>query len=330
MVTALMSKNVYAEFEPRIQSMLKAAGVTVNFIHPPTNDSAWDIPGVDAAFLTLDIRHSAAGLQRFIDHISKPGFQLVHFPGSGVSQHKWLEPLMARGVRATTSTGANAESVATTALTGLLMLARRAPGWVDGQRAKEWRPWSEPEAPDDIAGKTVVIVGVGAIGGNLARYLKALGMQVIGVRRSGPKAGDVADSIVPPQQLATVLPECDWLFLTCPLTRETRHLINAEALARMKPSAYVMNVSRGEVVDEPALIAALKGGKIAGAYLDVFEKEPLPKDSPLWDMPNVVISPHIAALSRGNQWRATEIFINNLVKFSRGETLVNEQMGWAG
>ena len=137
MISVLMSKHVYAEFEPRIQAILKETGAEVRFelVEPAAVPPSG--PQVDAAFLSLDIRHSHDGLQRFIERISAPGFRLVHFPGSGYSQHKWLPPLMKRGVRVTTSTGANAESVAVTVLTGMLMLARRAAEWTDDQRRHE-------------------------------------------------------------------------------------------------------------------------------------------------------------------------------------------------
>ena len=168
------------------------------------------------------------------------------------------------------------------------------------------------------------MVGVGAIGGRFARYAKMLGMKVVGVRRSPRHDEDVADSIVPPTELPRLLPECDWLVLTCPLTEETFHLLDAAKLAHMKKSAFVINVARGEVVDDAALIPALQENRIAGAYLDVFPQEPPAADSPVWKLPNLILSPHIAALSSGNQWRAIEIFMRNMARFSRGEQLVNE------
>ncbi len=324
MISVLMSKHVYAEFEPRIQAILEETGAEVNFELVEPDAVPVTGPKVDAAFLTLDIRHSQEGLQRFVQRISSPGFKWVHFPGSGVSQHKWLPPLMSAGVRVTTSTGANAESVAVTALTGMLMLARRAAAWIDDRHTGQWNTWPEPEAPADLAGQTVVVVGVGAIGGRFARYAKMLGMKVVGVRRSPRHDEDVADSIVPPTELPRLLPECDWLVLTCPLTEETFHLLDAAKLAHMKKSAFVINVARGEVVDDAALIPALQENRIAGAYLDVFPQEPPAADSPVWKLPNLILSPHIAALSSGNQWRAIEIFMRNMARFSRGEQLVNE------
>ena len=326
MLSALISRQVHAEFKPRIDSFLKENGVEIRFEHPTDNhqDTAPGNP-IDAAFLTLDIRHSPIRLKQFVDRISaNPRFKWVHFPGSGVSQHKWLIPLVARGVRVSTSTGANAESVATTALTGLLMLARRGARWIDGQRSRQWRPWEEPESPPDLAGQTAVIVGMGSIGSRIARYLNMLGMRVIGVRRSGHHADDIADAIEHPDHLPRLLPDCDWLILACSLTDETFHLMDAKAFSMMKQSAYVINISRGDVMDETAFIEAVRKRAIAGGYLDVFSQEPLPVDSAIWSLPDVIVSPHIAALSQGNQWRSTEIFIRNLVRISRNEALVNE------
>ncbi len=326
MISAMISKHVYAEFKPRIDSFLKENAVDVRFEHPVDSAEAVtsDAP-IDAAFLTLDIRHSPTRLKQFVERISaSPRFKWVHFPGSGVSQHKWLIPLVARGVRVSTSTGANAESVATTALTGLLMLSRRGPKWIDGQRSRQWLPWEEPESPADLAGQTALIVGMGSIGCRIGRYLKMLGMHVVGVRRSGRHVDDIADTIEHPDRLPQLLPNCDWLILACSLTDETYHLMDARAFSLMKSSAYVINISRGDVMDEPAFVEAVRSHTIAGGYLDVFAQEPLPADSPVWALPDVIVSPHIAALSLGNKWRSTEIFIHNLARFSRNEPLINE------
>jgi phosphoglycerate dehydrogenase-like enzyme len=125
--------------------------------------------------------------------------------------------------------------------------------------------------------------------------------------------------------LPALLPRCDWLVLACPYTKETHQLVNAKTLALLPQHAYLLNVARGAVVDEKALTAALQSKRIAGAYLDVFEKEPLPAESPLWDMPNVIVSPHNASASAGNDRRAAAVFTGNLQHFVRGERMQNEQ-----
>ena len=232
--------------------------------------------------------------------------------------------MLARGVCLTTSSGANAEPVGVSAAAGLLMLARGFPGWMAAQRRHAWEPVRGTEAPDDLRGQTLLLLGVGEIGKTLARIAQVLGMRVIGVRRSGLQPGDPVDEMHAPAALDHLLPRAQWLALTCPLTQETRSMISAARLALLPAGARIINVARGEIVDEPALIAALRSGHLGGAYLDVVEQEPLPTDSPLWDMPNVVLSPHNAFASTGNEARATAIFLQNLGLRARGEPMRNE------
>ena len=144
-------------------------------------------------------------------------------------------------------------------------------------------------------------------------------MRIIGVRRTPATAADGVDEWVPPDRLAEVLPRTHWLVLATPLTPETRGLIGAQALALLPAGAHLLNIGRGPVVDEAALIEALRSGHLAGAYLDVFAKEPLPEESPLWDMPNVIITPHDSATSRGNLARVNAIFLEELERWQRGE-----------
>jgi phosphoglycerate dehydrogenase-like enzyme len=150
-------------------------------------------------------------------------------------------------------------------------------------------------------------------------------MHVIGIRRSPRKPDDPADEVHTLAGLHSVLPRCDWVVLACPLTRETHHLINERSLAALPAGARIINIARGSVVDERALVAALRAGHIGGAYLDVFEQEPLPVDSPLWDMPNVIVTPHNAQASLGNDGRSADYFAQNLVRWARGEEMVNER-----
>ena len=169
-----------------------------------------------------------------------------------------------QGVRISNSS-ASAEPIAQTAIGGLLSLARGFPAWAEGQRAHEWRS-HEGQTPE-LRGQTIVVVGLGAIGGHIARLAQALGLHVIGVRRSPRRDDDNVDELVTPGELASVLPRADWLALAVPLTDDTRGLIDASAFAALPPGARVLNVARGEVIDEPAMIAALRSGALAGAYL---------------------------------------------------------------
>lgn len=232
--------------------------------------------------------------------------------------------LLDRGVCLTTSSGANAGPVGVTAAAGMLMLARGFPGWIAAQHRHAWQQVRGDAAPDDLSGQTLLLVGVGEIGKTLARIAQALGMKVIGVRRSVRQGDDPVDEMHAPAALDQLLPRAQWLALTCPLTHETRRMITADRLARLPGGARIINVARGEIIDEQALIAALRSGHLGGAYLDVFEQEPLPADSPLWDLPNVVLSPHNAAASTGNDARATEKFLHNLGLRARGEPMKNE------
>src|SRR5262249_49604799 len=191
------------------------------------------------------------------------------------------------------------------------MLARGFTTYVRNQAKREWQPLRGAALPDDLRGQTLVTIGLGAVGSNFARYARAFGLKVIAVRRSPMQPGDPADEMYPPARLAEVLPRADWLMLTCPLTPETRNLINADTIRILKKGARLINVSRGEVIDEQAVIEALKSGQLGGAYIDPFTVEPLPKDSPFWELPNVVITPHNAAASNGNEKRVAEIFMAN-------------------
>jgi phosphoglycerate dehydrogenase-like enzyme len=177
--------------------------------------------------------------------------------------------------------------------------------------------------PRDLAGQTAVIIGWGPIGQQIAASLRLLGLRLAVVRSSAdPAAADVETLAF--EEIGRVLPRADWLLLACPLTSRTRGLIDASAISRLPDGAHLINVARGELVDEPALIEALAGGKLGGAFLDVFAHEPLPPESPLWSFDNVIATPHSAGFSDGNAARVTELFIDNLRRWLAGEKLRNE------
>lgn len=181
-----------------------------------------------------------------------------------------------------------------------------------------------PDFPRDLVGQTVLIFGLGRIGSEIARLAQVLGLKVIGVRRSPLRAGEPVDELHPPQRLAELLPRADWLIIASPLTAETRGLIDAVMLARLPAGARIINIARGEIIDETMLTAALREQRLAGAYLDVFAQDPLAVDSPLWDLPNVIVSPHNAAAASGNDGRVYRMFLENLGRWHRGETLAQE------
>jgi phosphoglycerate dehydrogenase-like enzyme len=204
-----------------------------------------------------------------------------------------------------------------------------------------WGTFSNPE----LRGSTVGIVGYGAIGGEVARQTQALGMRVLALSRSGqrrelkgylePGTGDpdssIPEQLYPASGLLEMLPQCDHVVMLAPLTTETQHMIGQEALAAMKPTAYFYNYGRGALVDEPALIAALQNGRLAGVGLDVFDTEPLPADNPLWELPNVIISPHVGGMAAIYNDRATNLFAENLRRYIDGEplfNLINRELGY--
>lgn len=328
MTGMLLSKGFIAAFGKDLADAAKSAKLEPALIHLPDSAaqplSGGDCAKIEIAFLTRDIRFSDL-YQSFGNALkSATNLKWVHFVSTGVDQHPFLPELIERGVKLTTSAGTNGEPVGQTAVCGLMMLARGFPKWIDAQRRRAWEPVRGAAVPRDLRGQSVVIVGLGTIGATVARFCQALGMRVTGVRRSPRRAEDPVDEMHPLSALPELLPRCDWIVLACPLTDETRHIVNARTLALLPRGAHVVNVARGGCVDEPALIAALKAGHLAGAYLDVFEKEPLPADSPLWDIPNVIVSPHNASAASGNERRAAEVFFGNLGRWARGENLVNE------
>lgn len=288
---------------------------------------------VHAAFISRDVtgdstklRLSDAAQATYAVLRRSPNLQWVHTHSAGADRPIYGE-LRARGVSVTTSSGANAEVVAQTALAGVLALARRLPQLMAAQREQRWAPHILAQAqgqplPADLAGQAVVLVGWGPIARTLQPWLAMLGLRVIVVRRSAAEAAPGIET-VRFDALATVLPRADWLILACPLNDETRRLIDAAALARLKPGARVVNVARGEVVDEAALAAALESGHVGGACLDVFEVEPLPAASPLWRHPNAMVMPHSAGQAAGNAQRVAEIFLGNLERWLRGRPLLN-------
>jgi phosphoglycerate dehydrogenase-like enzyme len=237
--------------------------------------------------------------------------------------HPIYREMLERGVRLTTSAGSTAEPIAQTAIMGLLALARGLPRWLVAQRAHQWDP-ERKVPPRDLRGQTAVIVGLGKIGAEIARLARVLGLKVIGVRRGARGPDDPVDEMHAPAALPELLGRCDWLVIACPLTDQTRGLIDAAMLARLPQGARIINIARGEIVAEAAMIAALRSGQLAGAYLDVFETEPLPPESPLWDLPNVLVTPHNSSASSGNEQRVLEIFLDNLARWQRGAALVNE------
>jgi phosphoglycerate dehydrogenase-like enzyme len=256
-----------------------------------------------------------------------PALKWVHIHSAGADRQIYLD-LLAKGVQVSTSSGANAQVVATVALAGMLALARRFPLLWAEQQGRQWIPMMGERMPRDLPGQTATIIGWGPIGQKLGSLLQALGMNVVAVRQQAQtKPPNLSDAhsveMVTFEDWQQVLPKTDWLILACPLTPKTRQLVNAQALALLPTGAHLVNVARGEVVDEPALIAALQSGQLGGAFLDVFAHEPLPQDSPLWAMTQVMVTPHAAGHSDGNEHRVGQMFLDNLSSWVQGLPLRN-------
>lgn len=211
----------------------------------------------------------------------------------------------------------------------LLAFAR---GFPRAMRAQAVSTWSQKESKTfELAEKTMLLLGTGAIGAYTAKLAEVFGIKVVGMRRNPEKSVEHIGEMVALDDLHTALPDADFIVLTLPLTKDTRHLIGEAELKRMKKSAILVNIGRGGLVDEPALVRALQEGTVAGAGLDVFETEPLPEDSPLWGLENVIITPHMAGDTPHYDERALEIFLDNLRRYTQGEPLthvVDKQAGY--
>jgi phosphoglycerate dehydrogenase-like enzyme len=234
----------------------------------------------------------------------------------------------ARGLRLASAQGANERAVAEHAMALMLVLSRHIHLGRDAQAQSRWRPMiANPLAREqEQGGRHVVVIGFGRIGQRFGRLAKAFGCRVTGVKREASPLPECADQVIRVADLAQALPTADTVVLTCPLTAETERLIDARRLELMKPSAHLINVARGRVVDEPALIAALQAGRIAGAGLDVTVEEPLPAASPLWSMPNVIITPHSAGETGRYEANVIDLLEDNLARLWRGETDLSNQV----
>lgn len=244
---------------------------------------------------------------------------------SGTNQYD-LGAFREKGIYLASGQGVNKNAVSEHAIGLMLSLTRRLALARDNQNRGIWRAeqTNPADREDELPGKTMLIVGIGGIGDRIARLAKAFDMKVIGVRRDPARGAGSADEVHGFGAVKALLPTADVVVLSCPLTDETRHLIDTEALSLLQPTAILINVARGGCVDEDALIAALGAGRFAGAGLDVTAIEPLPAASPLWSMPNVVLTPHAAGETRRYETNVLDILTRNLDRlWSGNDALVN-------
>jgi D-2-hydroxyacid dehydrogenase (NADP+) len=250
----------------------------------------------------------------------------IHSPAAAIHQLMFPE-VVGSSVLVTNSTGVHGPVVAEHAIAVLLALAKRLPQAMRYQAKKKWSQeqlWQERPRPREVDGATVAVIGMGVIGSEFTRRAKALGMKVLAVRENPGKGAGGADEVFGPGQIDDVVPRADYVLLCTPVTPATTHIMNRARLKEMKPDAYLINVARGTLVDEPDLLEALKGRTIAGAALDVFEEEPLSEQSPFWELDNVLITPHTAAVTERLWERHFHLIVENLNRFLAGRPLLYE------
>jgi D-2-hydroxyacid dehydrogenase (NADP+) len=283
------------------------------------DDLAARVPEADVVVVSMMWKNEMAAASdrlRFIQSIS-----------AGIDQYD-KAVLGARGIRLANAAGVNAAAVSEHAMALMLALKRHIHTGRDHQTRKFWRGMISdiPAREDELGGKTLLIVGLGKIGARLAKLAKAFDLDVVGTRRDPSRGAAGADAVYGHDRLHDLLPKADIVALTCPLTSETTNLIDAKALGLMKPSAHLINVARGRVVDEDALIRALQEKRIAAAGLDVTREEPLAATSPLWEMTNVLITPHTAGETQRYEDGVIELLLENLDRMWRGETTLRNQI----
>jgi phosphoglycerate dehydrogenase-like enzyme len=273
-------------------------------------------PQADVVFALAFTRDAATRATR-LRWIHASGHAVGHFP---------LADLASRGIALTNSRGIQATPIAEHVMACLLALARQLPDALRRQGQRAWAPNDlvGPAAPWLLSGRTLGIIGLGSLGQAIATRAKAFGMRVVGARRHPERgAPPSVDQVVAHTDLDDMLEQADVVVLAAPWTPESDRLLDARAMARMKAGALVINVARGQLLDEAALVSALESGKLGGAALDVFATEPLPPDSPLWSMRNVIITPHSSGFRLGHFDAVIDLFAENLRRFERGEDLLN-------
>jgi phosphoglycerate dehydrogenase-like enzyme len=287
---------------------------------------AWNRDELDRQIADADVL-VISGLWRndLLPKTSKLRF--IQSIGAGTDQFA-RDELGARKIRLASASGVNRRAVSEHVMALLLALSRRLPEARDNQAKKVWRGMigDLAQREDELGGKTLLIIGLGGIGGRLAQLAKAFDLRVVGVKRDASTGKGDADAVHGMADLRKLLPDADFVALTCPLTRETENIIDAAALAAMKPSAFLINAARGRCVDEGALLEALKNKKIAGAAIDVTAEEPLPPTSPLWTADDLFITPHTAGETRRYEDNVIDILLENLDRLWRNDGALRNQI----
>ncbi len=327
---------VAIDFSDEIMDLLRAISPRLHLErhHPDVPDDAWENVEVLYTYGLLPARDQA------------PNLKWVQANSAGI-EHLLQHPGLAdRDVKITTASGIHAVPMTEYALGMMLAWIYKIPLMLQHQRQKHWEDKrGDVFSPTHLRGKTLGIVGYGSIGRELARASHALGMNVLAIKRdvmeptdhisyveagTGDPNAEIPDRIYPPEALRSMAAECDFLVLLMPLTDATRGIVDKTVFAAMRETAVLVNIARGGIVNEPDLIEALEHGAIAGALLDVFEQEPLPKDSKLWELPNVILSPHVAGNSHRYHARAAALFAENLQLYLENRPLLNRYLADRG
>ncbi|MBN1486039.1 MAG: D-2-hydroxyacid dehydrogenase [Anaerolineae bacterium] len=272
-----------------------------------------DIQGTEVVMLPWKLPESAMQLLLTLDSV-----RWIHSVSAGID-HAMSDDLRTHRAVLTNARRVFDIPIAETVLAYILMVVKRMPEFFAYQQKHHWHRLDLKEAGD----QTVGLVGLGSIGTEIARRCQALGMRVIATRRRPERGADFVARLYAPEEMDTLLALSDFVVVAVPLTPETRCMLSAPQFQVMKPTAWLVNIARGPVVDENALIQALQQGEIGGAALDVFEQEPLPPESPLWDMPNVIITPHNTWSTPHLLSREAELFLENLKRYLRADPLLN-------
>jgi phosphoglycerate dehydrogenase-like enzyme len=310
----LVSDNVWNREGERIQALSPSIRPIIYEGNDPLPDDV--LATIDIAFFSSDAwPDRSRGIVLSI--MKAPHLKWLHTFSAGVDSPFFIQ-LMERGVRVTNSSGATSSPIAQTAILYMLSLSRNVRAWFEHQTNKQW----ERHDFNELDGSRLAVIGMGPIGYEISRLGVALNMNVEAIRRT--PAGDEPCPTFAFDQLDTVLGRADWVCVALPLTPDTREIFHQERFAHMKQGAHFINVGRGELVNEEALVHALHTHHLAGAALDVFATEPLPTDSPLWEMPNVIITPHSSGASTSAGLRSEKIFVQNMAQYIANQPLANE------
>jgi phosphoglycerate dehydrogenase-like enzyme len=294
------------ELRDELATRAPNADVRVAWTPPESHELIPDAEVVVTSFLPSDLLAAAESLE------------WVQALSAGVDFYD-QETLEERGVVLTSAAGVHAEPIAEQVLGYLLAFERNLHTGIRQQSRTVWQRYGGGE----IRGKTLGIVGLGSIGSRVAEYGQAFGMTVIGTKRDPSTAPEAADEVYGPDDLYEVLPRSDYLVVACPLTEETRQLLGPAELGALPGDAVLVNVARGEIVREDALVHSLQQGRLGGAALDVFEEEPHPAESPLWDLSNVIVTPHMAGSTPHRAGRIADVFERNYEAYTGGESFDN-------